>query len=149
MIKNKVTPILSLVFLLALTGCQTDIASQFKRIKKGQEKDQVIEILGSPDRIRRVNDQDRWSYIYENDSGRIVESQIHFSEGRAVYAGPPPPESDAAENQDTLNEKTNTALEERLQSQPRPYIEAPKKPEPAPAPKANEATPLPEFQEIK
>lgn len=140
--------------LLTLAGCQSDLQLQFKKVRKGQEKDQVIELLGSPDRTQRIRGVDRWSYLYANDQGRIVESQVHFVDGRTTYVGPPPPESDAAEREDSQNEKTNSTLEEEFERQRQELSSQPRSSRPAePATKGQPAeptiTPLPEFEEIK
>ncbi len=81
---------------LFLISCQTNMAKQFDRITPGTDKDAVLDRLGSPRNITRMNGEDRWYYMYYQDEIR-QQKEIHFRDGLVVYVGErkkPTPEID-------------------------------------------------------
>lgn len=72
------------------------MAKQFERITPGADKDSVLDRLGSPRNITRMNGEDRWYYMYYQDEIR-QQKEIHFRDGLVVYVGErkkPTPEID-------------------------------------------------------
>lgn len=108
------------VVLLGLmtTACQTSMVKQFSDIKPGMEKDDVLELMGSPNRTQRFHGKDRWTYIFYDQRIRF-EKEIQFFEGNAVYIGDtwqPEPEKSAVAV-DKVNEDKNARIEEMLASE--------------------------------
>lgn len=109
---------------LLLLGCQTNMLKAYQKITPGMEKDDVLEVMGSPQRTQRFHGKDRWTYIFYEDRTRY-EKEIQFFEGNAVYVGEPwQPEISAAQV-DAKNEASNKALEEdtlrKYQDNPKAY----------------------------
>lgn len=71
---------------LFLISCQTNMARQFEKIKTGDDKDTVLDYLGSPRHVTRMPSEDRWYYTYYNDDVRY-QKEVHFKNGLVVYAG--------------------------------------------------------------
>lgn len=72
------------------------MAKQFERINVGADKDSVLDRLGNPRGITRMNGEDRWYYMYYQDEIR-QQKEIHFKDGLVVYVGDkkkPTPEID-------------------------------------------------------
>lgn len=95
-----------------VTGCQSSMVKQFSSIKPGMEKDDVLEIMGSPTRTQRFHGKDRWTYVFYDERIRF-EKEVQFFEGNAVYIGDiwqPEPEKSAF-NVDKLNEEKNLQIE--------------------------------------
>ena len=58
----------------------------FKRIRIGNEKIDVVEIVGNPNRKERKHDRDWWYYqFYYN--GKKFNRLVVFENGRVIYAG--------------------------------------------------------------
>jgi outer membrane protein assembly factor BamE len=74
------------VLLILVTGCQTSMVKQFSTVQSGMEKDDILEIMGSPTRTQRFHGKDRWTYIFYDDKIRF-EKEVQFFEGNAVYVG--------------------------------------------------------------
>lgn len=109
---------------LLLLGCQTNMLKAYQKLTPGMEKDDVLEVMGSPQRTQRFHGKDRWTYIFYEDRVRY-EKEIQFFEGNAVYVGEPwQPEVSAAQV-DAKNEASNKALEEdalkKYQDNPKAY----------------------------
>lgn len=98
--------------LTSLSACQTNMTRQFEKVHSGMEKNDVLDIMGSPQRTQRLHGKDRWTYIIYEDDKRS-EKDILFENGLAVYAGDtwkPAPEK-TAETIDAKNEKLNIELD--------------------------------------
>jgi hypothetical protein len=112
--------ILALILLLIdLTACQTSRLRSFESIKLGEEKDIILEKMGSgPTYRERIEGQDRWTYIiYESDIRH--EKVIYFLDGIVTYHGFPIPPIISAEEQDEINSAKNLqlALKEQIEIQ--------------------------------
>jgi outer membrane protein assembly factor BamE len=100
-----------LIGSLLLSACQTNMYDEYRKIHPGMEKDDVLEVMGSPQRTQRFHGKDRWVYIFYDKNFRH-EKEVQFFEGNAVYVGDPwQPEVSAAQV-DAKNEASNKALEE-------------------------------------
>jgi len=97
---------------LLTTACQTSMLSQFESIKPGMEKDDVLDIMGSPSQTQRFHGKDRWYYIFYDNRIRF-EKEVQFFEGNAVYIGDTmqPEPSRTAFAVDVENEKKNHELD--------------------------------------
>lgn len=96
-----------------LTGCQTQAARDFARIRPGMEKVDVVDIMGDPQRKIRRQGVDKWTYIYYDNRVR-TENEVHFNEGVASYVGPHVPPAISAEQQDAMFAAENAALEKQI-----------------------------------
>jgi Small protein A (tmRNA-binding) len=99
-----------MVLFLGLTACQTSMVKQFDKVKLGMEKDDILEIMGTPSQAQRFHGKDRWKYVFYDKRIRF-EKEVHFFEGNAVYIGDkfePPVELSAAKI-DQKNEIANQA----------------------------------------
>ncbi len=111
----RILAIPMLFLSLGLTACQTSMVRQFDKVTIGMEKDDVLDIMGSPTRTQRFHDKDRWTYIYYDKRIRH-EKEIQFFEGNSVYVGEifqPAPE-DAAIAVDARNEQLNKAVDAEI-----------------------------------
>lgn len=115
---NAIFPFLFLAAMTLLSGCQLSQQGlkSFEKVKPGMEKPEVLDIVGSPDRRQRWHGMDRWTYIYfEKD--RREEKEIHFDEGKATYVGARVAPEISAEEQDTMNDDANRAVQARAAEQ--------------------------------
>lgn len=104
----------SICFLLA--SCQTNMARQFDKISPGMDKDAVLDKLGSPRHITRMNGEDRWYYLYYQEDVR-QQKEIHFKDGLVSYSGEkkkPVAEIDPVVV-DTKNSEINRQLDEETE----------------------------------
>jgi outer membrane protein assembly factor BamE (lipoprotein component of BamABCDE complex) len=80
-----------LVLILSLFlafGCASVQIEDVKKVKRGMEKTDVMEILQSPYRVFRVNDTDVWVYRFRRND--FWESrEIHFRDGIVQFSGEP------------------------------------------------------------
>ncbi len=106
----------SLLIVYINTACQTRTLKQFEQIKQGMEKDQILEIMGSPQKTSRVNSTDKWNYIFYDQENKY-NKEIHFVEGISTYIGDPILPPITAEKQDQINEDSNKNLEQILAQQ--------------------------------
>lgn len=61
-----------LILIFALGGCASSPFKLAEKVKPGQEKADVLENLGNPNRTRRVKMQDQWEYVfYKKDDMRV------------------------------------------------------------------------------
>lgn len=80
------------------------------------EKADVLELVGGPDRARRWQGKDRWTYVFKKPEGESVQD-VHFLEGKVVYSGPPPLPRVSAEEQDRINQETNARESARVRAE--------------------------------
>ena len=95
--------------------------NNFKKIQPGFGKPDVIETIGTPDRVDRHQGKDRWGYtIYEN--GIRYQREVHFYDGKVVYSGPPVKSKVAAEIEDKnfLNQEEELKQLEKIQIESAP-----------------------------
>lgn len=109
---------------LLLSACQTNMLKEYNKLHLGMEKDDVLQVMGSPQRTQRFHGKDRWTYIFYTDRIRY-EKEVQFFEGNAIYVGEKwEPEVTAAQA-DAKNEAENKALEEdavrKYQENPQAY----------------------------
>ncbi|WP_413289722.1 outer membrane protein assembly factor BamE [Bdellovibrio sp. HCB337] len=107
-----------------LLGCQTNMLKAYQKVTPGMEKDDVLEVMGSPQRTQRFHGKDRWTYVFYEDRVRY-EKEVQFFEGNAIYVGEPwQPEVTAAQV-DAKNEAENKAIEDdnlkKYQDNPKAY----------------------------
>lgn len=72
---------LALVCLMA--GCATSLKENIGKVRVGMEKDQVLDLLGGPMRTRRVQGQDRWTYVYYENQNQH-QTEFRFRHGQVV-----------------------------------------------------------------
>lgn len=109
---------------LLLSACQTNMLKEYNKLHLGMEKDDVLEVMGSPTRTQRFHGKDRWSYVFYEDRIRY-EKEVQFFEGNAIYLGEKwEPEITAAQV-DAKNEASNKAIEDesvrKYQENPQAY----------------------------
>lgn len=107
-----------------LVSCQTNMLKEYHKLNPGMEKDDVLELMGSPQRTQRFHGKDRWTYIFYDNKVRY-EKEIQFFEGNAIYVGDTwEPEISAAQ-MDAKNEASNKTIEEdtlkKYQDNPKAY----------------------------
>lgn len=107
-----------------LTGCQTNMLKAYQSLTPGMEKDDVLEIMGSPQRAQRFHGKDRWTYVFYDNKVRY-EKEVQFFQGNAIYVGDTWEPARSAAQADAQNEASSKALEaeaERLyQENPKAY----------------------------
>lgn len=114
-----------MLFGLLTSACQMSSVRQFSKIQVGMEKDQVLAIMGSPQKTLRRAGQDRWSYSFYDDDNNKVQKEVRFENGFAIHVGDPIlPEVSAAE-QDAKNEAFNQAQDQLVLESKRKSTSAP------------------------
>lgn len=107
-----------MLIALLMSACQTNMVKQFDQVKPGMEKDDVLQLMGSPNRTQRFHGKDRWTYILYENYMRF-EKEVHFFEGNAVYVGNtwhPDPEQSAFVV-DKKNEEKNQKMDQELSAE--------------------------------
>lgn len=102
---------------LIMISCQTNMVKEFDNLKVGYDKHQVLDKLGSPRGMTRINGEDHWYYMYYNDDLRL-QKEVHFKDGLVVYYGDKKaPSADLMpEAIDAKNEKMNKDLDAASQA---------------------------------
>ena len=113
MFRWGILAILGSFFVLGVTGCQSDPAMDFKHLKPGMEKNDVLEVMGSPQRTQRWHGMDRWTYIYYEQKQNREEKEVHFDQGKAVYIGEKYSPPVTAKEQDDIFDEQNQQLEKQ------------------------------------
>lgn len=113
MLRYAAIPLMAISLLT--TACQTSMLKQFSKIQPGMEKDDVLDIMGSPTRTLRTQGKDRWTYVFYDDRIRF-EKEIQFFDGNAIYVGEvwQPPADRSAVAMDTRNEQKNREIDEAI-----------------------------------
>ncbi len=113
MLRYLAIPIMLCGFMLS--ACQTNMINQFSAVKPGMEKDDVLNLMGSPSRTQRFHGKDRWTYIFYEDRIRF-EKEVHFFENNAIYVGDiwQPEESRSAYAVDKANETKNIEVDAQI-----------------------------------
>ena len=70
-------------FAAFFIGCASNFANDLKKIKVGDDKSRVLDILGNPRRTSRIKDRDRWTYTYQ-EAGQEKAEHIDFHNGKVV-----------------------------------------------------------------
>lgn len=112
----RVQVILMILVSLLMSACQTSMLKQFSELKPGMEKDDVLNLMGSPNQTQRFHGKDRWKYVFYDQRIRF-EKEIQFFEGSAVYIGDPwqPEASQTASAMDSINEERNKVLDAQVE----------------------------------
>lgn len=113
MLRKLAIPVV--LICLWTTACQTSMVKQFENIKPGMEKDDVLNLMGSPNRTQRFHGKDRWTYVFYDQRIRF-EKEIQFLEGNAIYVGDvwqPEPENSAVAI-DKRNDEKNLLLDSQM-----------------------------------
>ncbi|MCB0361536.1 MAG: hypothetical protein KDD35_02375 [Bdellovibrionales bacterium] len=66
-----------------LSSCATPAHTAFESIRLGQRKSDVVELMGSPQKSKRLKGQDHWEYSFRKGQDEITK-KIVFEEGRVV-----------------------------------------------------------------
>ncbi len=98
--------VMKLFFIFNLLGCQTSPIKEFNKISLGNDKSDVIELIGGPSWYDRKEGTDRWTYILFQDGIRL-EREIRFAEGVVAYIGEPQKPFISAEEKDLINAGKN------------------------------------------
>lgn len=113
MLRFAAIPLISLS--LMLTACQTSMLKQFEEVTPGMEKEDVLDIMGSPTQTQRFHGKDRWTYVFYDKRIKFVK-EVQFFEGNAVYVGDiwqPPVEKNAVA-MDSFNDRKNREIDEQI-----------------------------------
>jgi outer membrane protein assembly factor BamE len=88
---------------------------QFDKLKPGMEKDDVLDIMGTPTQTQRFHGKDRWQYVFYDKRIRF-EKEIQFFEGNAIYIGDTwqPPAEKSAPVVDAKNEAKNQSIDAEI-----------------------------------
>ena len=96
-VKTVSRGVLTLMIAL-IVGCQTAAHIDWTRVHAGMDKEQILEVMGNPVRTERMNNKDRWTFVfYENQVRQIKE--VIFLDGISIYTGDhqePPVQQSAA-----------------------------------------------------
>src|SRR5438552_1266165 len=85
--------LIKIMGLAALTGvlvsCQTEPIENFSKVKESMNKDDVLGIVGSPNRTERFDGKEKWAYRYWTGPEKNVETlkQVTFWNGKVVSVG--------------------------------------------------------------
>ncbi|WP_413291876.1 outer membrane protein assembly factor BamE [Bdellovibrio sp. HCB185ZH] len=103
---------------LFTSACQTSMLKQFESIKPGMEKDDVLDLMGSPNQTQRVSGKDRWYYTFYDKRIRF-QKEVQFVDGAAIYIGEvyQPPADQTAVAIDTRNESRNKQIDEEIKKE--------------------------------
>lgn len=79
----------TLAIILLVAGCQTAPIDRFSDIKEGMTKDEVLDILGSPNRTDYGYGKEKWAYKFYTGDNKSVEELKHvtFVQGKVVTLG--------------------------------------------------------------
>ncbi|MEK2643914.1 outer membrane protein assembly factor BamE [Bdellovibrio sp. BCCA] len=100
---------------LLTTACQTSMLKQFSEVKPGMEKDDVLDLMGTPTRTQRYHGKDRWTYVFYDKRIRF-EKEVQFFDGSAIYVGDisQPEANRTAVAMDTTNDVKNREIDEQI-----------------------------------
>ncbi|MCB0411768.1 MAG: hypothetical protein KDD22_04540 [Bdellovibrionales bacterium] len=95
-----------LLAMVHLAGCATPIHKSFPKLELGQDKADVLEILGrGPEHSERDDDEDHWTYkYYRNDVE--YRRRLTFDQNKLVDIG----------NEVPIMDKNQIQLEKELES---------------------------------
>lgn len=68
---------------LLITGCASNFDADLQKIRIGDDKPRVLELLGNPKRTTRIKDNDRWTYSYQKNGQEQLE-HIDFRDGKVI-----------------------------------------------------------------
>lgn len=101
-----------MLVLFSLLGCQTITFRKFEKVQSGMNKSEVIDLIGGPNRARRWQGKDRWTYRFpETPEGPQIR-EILFENGKVVYAGDKLSPRLSADEQDQANTEANAQEEQ-------------------------------------
>ena len=70
-------------FALLITACASNFNADLQKVRIGDDKARVLEMLGNPKRTARIKDKDRWTYSYQKDGQENLE-YIDFRDGKVI-----------------------------------------------------------------
>lgn len=105
----------------ALTGCQTARYKEFKNVKPGMEKDEVLSATGGPYTSKRWKGKDRWIYEFKGTPEGAQTREVHFENGKAVYVGSKVVPAVSGEEQDRINDESNAIEDKKLTDERRTW----------------------------
>lgn len=79
-----------LILLIFVAGaCQTMPVDNFPKVKVNMTKDEVLELVGSPNRTERFEGKDKWAYRFYTDETKDKwdQRQVTFIDGKVVSVG--------------------------------------------------------------
>lgn len=114
-----------IVLALLTSACQTSMLKQFDGVKPGMEKDDVLDLMGSPDQTQRSQGKDRWYYTFYDKKIRF-QKEVQFFEGSAIYVGDfyQPPADQTAIAVDSRNAARNQQVDEQIKKEVEVYRNA-------------------------
>ena len=88
---------------IGLCHCSTPTHKEaVESLLLGIDKSEVVEKLGSPNRVERHEGVDRWMYTYKHTE-KVLE--VHFKDAKVIYRGPPKEDAVDQSLQDADNYK--------------------------------------------
>jgi len=98
------------IFLaIALAACQHTPIDRYNKIEKGMDKDQVLDLVGSPTTTFRKDSKDFWIYNFYSENNKSTK-ELQFQEGKLTYLGDKTKPEISAEEQDVINKTQNEAV---------------------------------------
>ncbi len=95
------------IFLaIGLTACQHAPIDRYNKIAKGMDKDQVLDLVGSPKTTLRKESKDIWVYDFYSEDN-LSTKELHFQEGKLTYLGDKTRPEVSAEQMDLINKTQN------------------------------------------
>ncbi len=77
-----------LILLLVLNiSCATSALKDFDSVEPGMDRDNVLELIGSPIRANKNNAKKIWTYRFFTEEGEKVYKEVHFERDEVVYVG--------------------------------------------------------------
>lgn len=74
--------------LLFMTACSTAPIERFSKVKVGMYKDDVLDVMGSPNQARFKNEEHIWNYRFVTESGP-VSKEIRLKKDFVIFVGDP------------------------------------------------------------
>ena len=72
-----------------VTACSSFQIEDFKEVRIGMDRSDVIDSIGSPYSTQKRGDLNVWTYRLTNDGKALVVREVHFKNDHVVYAGEP------------------------------------------------------------
>lgn len=96
---------------LVFVRCSSAPVDEFSEIKANMTKDEVIEAIGSPKRVERVDGKEKWAYRYwtGDDNNLEVLKHVTFYNGKVIEFGD---DTEEAQRLDEMK-KTDDGKKER------------------------------------
>jgi outer membrane protein assembly factor BamE (lipoprotein component of BamABCDE complex) len=100
-------------------ACQTSPIEQFSKLKNDMSKDDVLEIVGSPQRTERSYGKEKWAYRIVRGSRPSKETfmQVTFLNGHVVSSGEDAEEKTRLSDISTTDEKNEKSQKDYKEKQ--------------------------------